>query len=391
MRCAIYTRKSSVEGLEQQFNSLDAQRDACSGYVASQKSAGWVALETRYDDGGHSGGTLIRPALKRLLDDIDADLVDVVVVYKIDRLSRSLRDFVQMVERFERNGVTFIAVTQSFNTTTSMGRLTLNVLLSFAQFERELTSERLKDKFAASRARGMWLHGPRPYGYQVVGRMLVIDEHESGVLRRMFARYPKVGSARLLARELNARGLLNHKHRPFRPSFVVNHLRNRLYVGDLVHKGCRLPGVHEPIVTERAWAMAQRALAESARRRSALGRTPVHAILKGLLFDAMGHAMIHSFLTRRGKLYRYYVASHEHRYGAGSDPTTRFRARDLEAAVLALADRINGTPPPPDRSYDEASGLVQRLVRRIDIGPDDMTVSLRTGGTLRADFAGRLG
>ena len=206
LRCAVYTRKSTEEGLEMEFNNLDAQRESCEAYVASQKAEGWVLVPTHYDDGGFSGGTLERPGLRRLLSDIEAGLVDVVVVYKIDRLSRSLMDFSKLVEVFDRNNVTFVSITQSFNTTTSMGRLTLNILLSFAQFEREVIGERVRDKVAASRRKGIWMGGVPPLGYDVVARKLVVNQPEADLVRTIFDRFLKVGSATLLVKELNAAG-----------------------------------------------------------------------------------------------------------------------------------------------------------------------------------------
>ncbi len=210
-RCAIYTRKSSEEGLEQEFNSLHAQREACVAYIASQRSEGWVLVRDQYDDGGISGGTLERPGLKQLLADIEDGLIDVVVVYKIDRLSRSLMDFSKLVEVFDRNGVTFVSVTQSFNTTTSMGRLTLNILLSFAQFEREVTAERIRDKVRASRMKGMWMGGYVPLGYDVKDRKLGVNEEEAATVRGIFERFVEVGSATLLARALRRKGLRNSR------------------------------------------------------------------------------------------------------------------------------------------------------------------------------------
>ena len=210
-RCAIYTRKSSEEGLDMEFNSLEAQREACEAYVASQKAEGWAAIRERYDDGGFSGGTLERPGLKQLLVDIEAGLIDVIVVYKIDRLSRSLMDFAKLVEVFDRNNVTFVSVTQSFNTTTSMGRLTLNILLSFAQFEREVIGERIRDKFAASRKRGMWMGGFVPMGYDVRDRKLVVNEAEAQTVRMIFERFVTLGSASTLARALQAERVLNKR------------------------------------------------------------------------------------------------------------------------------------------------------------------------------------
>ena len=248
LRCAVYTRKSSEEGLEQEFNSLHAQREACEAYIASQRSEGWVLVRDQYDDGGISGGTLERPGLKRLLEDIEDGLVDVVVVYKIDRLSRSLADFAKLVEVFDRNGVTFVSVTQSFNTTTSMGRLTLNILLSFAQFEREVTAERIRDKVAASRKKGMWMGGVPPYGYRVENRKLVIDEEAVAHVRWIFARFLEIGSCTELAREVGARGNRTPRGKRIDKKYIYRMLSNRAYIGEAVHKGDSYPGEHDAII-----------------------------------------------------------------------------------------------------------------------------------------------
>jgi site-specific DNA recombinase len=241
-RCAVYTRKSSEEGLEQAFNSLHAQREACEAFIASQRSEGWVLVRDPYDDGGISGGTLERHGLQRLLEDIEDGLVDVVVVYKIDRLSRSLADFAKLVEVFDRNGVTFVSVTQSFNTTTSMGRLTLNILLSFAQFEREVTAERIRDKVAASRRKGMWMGGVPPYGYRVENRKLVVDEEAAEIVRWIFARFLEIGSATELAREVAKRGIRTPRGNRIDKKYLYRMLNNRAYIGEAVHKGESYPG-----------------------------------------------------------------------------------------------------------------------------------------------------
>ena len=253
LRCAIYTRKSSEEGLDMEFNSLDAQRESCEAYIASQRAEGWACMREHYDDGGFSGGTLDRPGLKTLIEDIEDGLVDVVVVYKIDRLSRSLMDFSRLVEVFDKHGVTFISITQSFNTTTSMGRLTLNILLSFAQFEREVTGERIRDKFAASRAKGMWMGGFVPMGYDVVDRKLVVNEAEAAMVRHMFQRFVELGSATTLTRELVANHVLNKRGKPVDKGFLYKLLRNRLYLGEVVHKGTSYPGEHQAIIDQPLW------------------------------------------------------------------------------------------------------------------------------------------
>jgi DNA invertase Pin-like site-specific DNA recombinase len=247
VRCAIYTRKSTEEGLEQDFNSLDAQRESCAAYITSQKAEGWTSVDGRYDDGGYSGGTLERPALQRLLKDIECGGVDVVVVYKIDRLSRSLMDFARLVEVFDRKGVTFVSVTQSFNTTTSMGRLTLNVLLSFAQFEREVTGERIRDKFAASKRKGIWMGGNPPLGYDVSNRKLVVNPAEAETVRHIFQRYLDLGCVRLLCSDLKEQGIVSKPRvfsagarrggKPIERSALYCILNNRTYIGETNHKG----------------------------------------------------------------------------------------------------------------------------------------------------------
>jgi site-specific DNA recombinase len=269
LRCAVYTRKSTEEGLDMEFNSLDAQREACEAYVASQKPEGWLLLGDHYDDGGFSGGTLERPALRRLLTDIEAGRVDVVVVYKIDRLSRSLMDFAKLVEVFDRNNVTFVSVTQSFNTTTSMGRLTLNILLSFAQFEREVIGERIRDKFAASRKKGMWMGGFVPLGYDVNDRKLIINKAEAATVRMIFERFIKIGSATELVRKLRAEGVRGKQGKLVDKGYVYKLLNNRVYVGEAVHKGLAYPGEHQAIIDRVLWDRVHTVLGESPRKRAA--------------------------------------------------------------------------------------------------------------------------
>jgi site-specific DNA recombinase len=281
LRCAVYTRKSTEEGLEQEFNSLHAQREACESYIASQRSEGWVLIREPYDDGGFSGGTLERPALRQLLADVEEGLVDVVVVYKIDRLSRSLMDFSKLVEIFDRNGVTFVSVTQSFNTTTSMGRLTLNILLSFAQFEREVTAERIRDKIRASRMKGMWMGGNVPLGYVVKDRKLVVEEDEAAIVRSIFARFLQVGSGTVLARELRAEGVRGKTGRLIDKGALYKLLNNPIYRGLAVHRGESFPGEHAAIIESDTWDKVQTILAENARTRSANTRAQTPALLRG--------------------------------------------------------------------------------------------------------------
>jgi site-specific DNA recombinase len=284
LKCALYTRKSTEEGLDMEFNSLDAQREACEAYVASQKAEGWVLAPDHYDDGGFSGATLERPALQRLIADIEAGSIDIVVVYKIDRLSRSLMDFAKLVEVFDRNNVTFVSVTQSFNTTTSMGRLTLNILLSFAQFEREVIGERIRDKFAASRKKGMWMGGWAPLGYDVRDRKLVINKVEAATVRTIFNRFMGVGSATALTRTLITEGVTTKHGKPIDKGSLYKLLNNRIYIGEAVHKGTAYPGEHQAIIDRKLWDRVHKVLGQSPRKRAAQTRAQTPALLKGLIF-----------------------------------------------------------------------------------------------------------
>ena len=346
LRCAIYTRKSSEEGLDMEFNSLDAQREACEAYIASQKSEGWVATRDRYDDGGFSGGTLERPGLKQLLADIDDGLIDVVVVYKIDRLSRSLMDFSKLVEVFDRNGVTFVSVTQSFNTTTSMGRLTLNILLSFAQFEREVIGERIRDKVAASRKRGIWMGGYVPLGYDVQDRKLVVNETEAASVRLIFERFVALGSATALARELRRDGFCNKQGKLIDKGYLYRLINNRVYRGESLHKGKSYPGEHDAIIDEDLWDRAHAILRESPRKRANSSRAQAPALLKGLIFSDTGAAMTPTSTKKGAKLYRYYVSMdviRNRETGAEAAPM-RLAAGMVEDAVVTEVRRILQTP-----------------------------------------------
>jgi DNA invertase Pin-like site-specific DNA recombinase len=344
-RCAIYTRKSSEEGLEQAFNSLHAQREACEAYIASQRSEGWVLVRDQYDDGGLSGGTLERAGLKRLLEDIEDGLVDVVVVYKIDRLSRSLADFAKLVEVFDRNGVTFVSVTQSFNTTTSMGRLTLNILLSFAQFEREVTAERIRDKVAASRKKGMWMGGVPPYGYRVENRKLVVDEERADHVRWIFARFLEIGSGTELAREVGTRGIRTTRGNRIDKKYIYRILNNRAYIGEAVHKGDSYPGEHDAIIDRETWDRVHAILKESPRKRAARTRANTPALLKGVLFGPDRAAFSPTHTRKGGRLYRYYVSQTVLKHGAGTCPVGRVPAGEIEAAVI---DRLRAVFRQPE-------------------------------------------
>jgi site-specific DNA recombinase len=318
LRCAIYTRKSTEEGLEQDFNSLDAQREACEDFISSQKHEGWVMLPTHYDDGGYSGGTLERPALQRLLADIRGSKVDVVVVYKIDRLTRSLLDFAKIVEVFDSRSVSFVSITQAFNTATSMGRLTLNVLLSFAQFEREVTGERIRDKIAASKKKGMWMGGYPPLGYEVKDRKLVVNEAEAETIRYIFRRYQELRSVRLLKEHLDAAGMVSKRRialdgrpyggKPMTRGALYHMLQNRIYRGEIVHKDQAYPGEHEPIIDTDPWQGVQKTLAANrVDRGTGKGNNHV-SLLAGLVYDAHGEPMTPSHAVKKGIRYRYYVS-----------------------------------------------------------------------------------
>jgi site-specific DNA recombinase len=302
VRCAIYTRKSSEEGLEQEFNSLDAQREACEAYVRSQKHEGWIASPALYDDPGYSGGNLERPALRRLLADIAAKKIDVVVVYKVDRLTRSLADFAKIVEVLDANAVSFVSITQAFNTTTSMGRLTLNVLLSFAQFEREVTGERIRDKIAASKKKGLWMGGQPALGYDVKDRKLVVNEAEAETVRAIFRRYLDLGSVRELKAALDVEGAVSKRRlaadgcayggQAFSRGALYQMLQNRVYRGEIVHQGAAYPGEHTEIVDEELWLHVQEKLeANGIERTGARDRAKLAYLLAGVLFDAEGEAM----------------------------------------------------------------------------------------------------
>src|SRR5438445_3755917 len=317
-RCAIYTRKSSEEGLEQEFNSLQAQREACEAFIESQRQGGWVCLRAAYDDGGFSGARMDRPALQRLLADLTAGRVDTIVVYKIDRLTRSLTDFAKIVEIFDTTGASFVSVTQQFNTTTSMGRLTLNVLLSFAQFEREVIGERIRDKIAASKRKGMWMGGVPPLGYRAQDRKLVIVDSEAEIVRFIFRRYAELGSVRLLKDQLDGRSIQSKLRtsasgrisggKPFARGALYLMLQNRLYRGEIVHKEQSHPAEHPPIIDQPLWDAVQAQRAGNTAQRHEGGKTRQPSLLAGMLFDRDGNRMTPSHAVKKGTRYRYYVS-----------------------------------------------------------------------------------
>jgi len=352
-RCAIYTRKSSEEGLEQDFNSLHAQREACEAFIKSQAGEGWRLVKTAYDDGGLSGGTMERPALQSLLADINQGLIDVVVVYKVDRLTRSLADFAKMVEVFDARHVSFVAVTQQFNTTTSMGRLTLNVLLSFAQFEREVTGERIRDKIAASKQKGMWMGGLVPIGYDVVDRRLVANPPEAETVREIFRLYLELGSVRLLMEDLNRRGIRSKVRtakngrrsggNPFFRGALYEMLSNPIYVGEIRHKGVRHPGLHESIVDRELWDSAQLLLRSHTAKRGPRARKSASSPLTGKLFDESGQSLTPTHAIKGERRYRYYVS--RHLVSGTSDSKRggwRLPAPEIERTVAAAACTMLG-------------------------------------------------
>ena len=317
LRCAIYTRKSTEHNLDLEFNSLDAQREACEAYIKSQAHEGWRLIPGRYDDGAFSGASLERPALQKLLGEVQAEKIDIIVVYKVDRLTRSLADFAKLVELFDRHAVSFVSVTQSFNTTTSMGRLTLNVLLSFAQFEREVIGERVRDKIAASKAKGIWVGGPIPLGYASVKKKFVLLPGEADTVRTIFRRYLELGSIRALAEDLDRRDFRTKRQEisngrvrggiRFGVGYLAQILRNRFYIGDVVYRGKVHRGEHEAIVDQALFAAVQVKLADGAvARRLKLKASP--AILMGRIYDDRGERMTPSHSIKNGARYRYYVS-----------------------------------------------------------------------------------
>ncbi|MDG6078935.1 recombinase family protein [Erythrobacter litoralis] len=372
VRCAIYTRKSSEEGLEQDFNSLDAQREACGAYILSQASEGWSQLSEVYDDGGISGGTMERPALKRLLADIAAGTIDIVVVYKVDRLTRSLLDFAKLVEAMDKAEVSFVSVTQSFNTTTSMGRLTLNMLLSFAQFEREVTAERIRDKIAASKAKGMWMGGVVPLGYQANGRTLAIDEEQAALIRSIFHRYLHVRNVRLLTEKLSQQGL-NVPERvtgagrklggsPFTRGQIYKILSNPIYCGKICHKGEIYEGQHDAIVDRETWGRVQSQLEANAQgqQQSRTARSP--CLLAGKVFDSHGNPLIASHATKGTTRYRYYIGKCDEGDTPKVKRVLRIPALELEKLVCGgLAQEI-----------EQPLGLLAKA--GVDLTPDTVAV-----------------
>src|SRR5215510_8855626 len=372
VRCAIYTRVSTDQGLEQDFNSLDAQYDASQAYIRSQAHAGWTVLRAKYDDGGFSGGNTDRPALQRLLNDVRARKVDVIVVYKVDRLTRSLADFAKLVELFDQHNASFVSVTQQFNTTTSMGRLTLNVLLSFAQFEREVTSERIRDKIAASKRKGLWVGGMVPLGYVRRERRLVVNETEADCVRSIFQRYLELGSIGLLLADLRRSGIVTKVRQlangrtiggiPFTRGSLAHLLRNRFYIGEVVYKGKICPG-EQPAILDRELFEAVQAKLSEQRTSGRAARGDSESLLRGRIFDNRGHRMTPSHSRKQGLRYRYYVSSaviQGQPELAGS--VTRVPAAEVESLVAAAVRQHFAIEPTLD-----VRELVRTHVARVGI------------------------
>jgi DNA invertase Pin-like site-specific DNA recombinase len=422
-RCAVYTRKSSEEGLEQDFNSLDAQREACEAFILSQKHEGWTVLPEMYDDGGISGATMERPSLKRLLSDIEAQRVDTVVVYKVDRLTRSLRDFAKIVDVFDRRGVSFVSVTQQFNTTTSMGRLTLNMLLSFAQFEREVTGERIRDKVAASKRKGMWMGGLPPLGYDIRDKKLVVNEAEAETVGTIYRLYTEFGSVRALKEALDSRGIVSKaridKHgrrtggKPLARGALYLMLQNRIYRGEIVHKDKSYPGRHEAIIDEALWNMVRETLLSNRVERLTGANASHPSLLAGLIYDHTGERMTPTHANKNGRRYRYYVSQSLIKPGRPkeSDVGRRVPANDLERLVTDRVARVlkdelalfEATEPFvedfgkrrlvvkqamtlarrwPDLEPAEVQRIVQSLVCRMEVAAEEIKIWIGVGRLL---------
>ncbi len=411
IRCAIYTRKSSQDGLEQNYNSLQSQRDACAAYIASQASEGWAPHPDHYDDGGVSGGTLDRPALHRLLEDVECGRVDLIVVYKVDRLTRSLSDFAELVERLEAAGASFVSVTQSFNTSTSMGRLTLNMLLSFAQFEREVTGERIRDKLAASKAKGMWMGGATPYGYRHEGRSLKIDVNEAEIVRELYRLYDAFGSIRRVKEEADKRGNRtrlrlydsgrNRGGVPFTRGALHHLLTNPVYAGRIKHKSQVYDGLHEAILAPEEWGRFQDRMSAGRRERGSTNSAS-EAVLAGRVYDEAGDRLTPTYARKGDRRYRYYVSRRLVKQSGERDVSGwRLPAQALERAIADAMVRHLENPQTLMRLTAEldasaAKGVAARLadlvetlgcdrcaaaslVERVDLRPGALRLTLDAG------------
>jgi site-specific DNA recombinase len=393
VRCAIYTRVSTDQGLDQDFNSLDAQYEAASAYIKSQAHAGWTLIRSRFDDGGYSGGSTDRPNLQQLLDDVRARKIDTIVVYKVDRLTRSLADFAKLVELFDAHGVSFVSVTQQFNTTTSMGRLTLNVLLSFAQFEREVTSERIRDKIAASKRKGLWVGGPLPLGYELKDGKLIVVEEEAERVRMIFRQYLEVSGINELVRDLRAKNICTKARTygtgkirggiPFGRGALSYFLRNRFFIGEVKYKGEVLPGEQPPIMDKALFEAVQQKLSEHQSHKTFTRQKADH-LLKDLLFDDAGHRMIATHATKAGVRYRYYVSQpglHGEARTATLGSVSRVPALEIEQAVISALQKYITAQNSPAFDRDDPIKFDHRvlaeLVSRIEVQRNQLVIALK--------------
>jgi len=394
VRCAIYTRVSTDQGLDQDFNSLDAQYEASSAFIKSQAHTGWTLIRSRYDDGGYSGGSTDRPNLQRLLDDVRAHKIDVIIVYKVDRLTRSLADFAKLVELFDAHNVSFVSVTQQFNTTTSMGRLTLNVLLSFAQFEREVTSERIRDKIAASKRRGLWVGGPLPLGYELKDGKLVVVEEEAERVRLIFQRYLEISGINELVRDLRAKNICTKARTysttgktrggiPFGRGALSYFLRNRFFIGEIKYKGEVLPGEQPAIMDTSLFEAVQQKLSAHQSHKT-LTRQKSDHLLKDLLFDDAGHCMIATHATKAGMRYRYYVSQpglHGDARTAKLGSVSRVPAPEIEHAIISALQMYLADSKFEEGNDDKQTGFdratLATLISRIEVQKNQLVISVK--------------
>ncbi len=404
-RCAVYTRKSVEDGLEQEFNSLDAQREAGENYIASQKANGWVCLPERYDDGGFSGGNTDRPALQKLLKDAEAGLIDIILVYKIDRLSRSICDFAELSKKFDKWDVAFVSVTQEINTHTSAGRMMLNILITFAQFEREVITERVRDKMAASRKKGKWVGGCCPFGYRVENKKLVIDREEADVVRRIFRRFTEIQSPKHIAYELNREGIWNKQGKTWTTLQLYYILNNHHYIGEVLYKGEVYPGEQEAVIDRETWDLCHRFMKENAPVRDNTSRPELAAPLRGVLRCGYCNGAMTPVRSKRwGREHHYYRCITDAKRAVPVCPVKSVAAGEIERIVLVELKKILAAPEivlavakktrerPNDiiemfseRLWEEITPaerqrLMQLLVERVTINEGDIKIEIRTAG-----------